>query len=73
MSTEPMMLLCWCNKENIATHFLQANVCISVQSVYCSAGEAHRAQLVELATSLVTQVVNELAATENVGPGTWRA
>lgn len=66
------MLLCWRNKENIATRFLQANVCISVR--HCGAGVAHGVQLVELATYLVTQVVNELAAaTENVGPATWRA
>lgn len=71
MSTKLMMLLCWRNKENIATRFLQANVCISVR--HCGAGVAHGVQLVELATYLVTQVVNELAATENVGPATWRA
>lgn len=70
MSTEPMMLLCWRNKEKIATRFLQANVCISVH--HCGGGVAHGVQLVELATSLVTQVVNDLAATENVGPATWR-
>lgn len=40
---------------------------------YTSAGVAHGAQLVKLAASLVTQVVNELAATENFGPANWRA
>lgn len=40
---------------------------------HCGAGVAQGVQLVELATSLVTQVVNELAATENVGPATWTA
>lgn len=40
---------------------------------HCGTGVAHGVHLLELATSLVTQVVNGLAATENVGPATWRA
>lgn len=70
MSTEPMMLLCWRNKENIATRFIQANVSISAH--HCRADVAHGVRLVELATSLVTQVVNALAATESDGFATWR-
>lgn len=70
MSTEPIMLLCWRNKKNIATRFLQANVCISVH--HCGGRVAHGVQFVELATSLVTHIVNELVATENVLPATWR-